>query len=309
VSTQGGNHHVTRHTEQFTAAISITVANIATTMATTTIATTPVFTVCATITTVSVSATRPAGRAPTDATGTCTKEEITQEALDWLDRSCHCTRDHHLCHESWRHSHTCSHNAGHTTPTQASQPTAQPTLAPTPTAQPTSAPTKAPTIGSQVVVGGTEDAFTAKFGNPTSQQTQNGAQELDYATGDATIGQFGIVLWPDTRTVYGLVIAAPTGQPWDAITAIPLCINYLPGDVTLDQPKNITDTAGNVVGLFQSGYSTELANTLNPAYFNDAIGNNLVKPGTFSIRYTYTDSSGTASNLCTIRLGMQSTSA
>ena len=194
-------------------------------------------------------------------------------------------------------------------PTQASQPTAQPTLAPTPTAQPTSAPTKAPTIGSQVVVGGTEDAFTAKFGNPTSQQTQNGAQELDYATGDATIGQFGIVLWPDTRTVYGLVIAAPTGQPWDAITAIPLCINYLPGDVTLDQPKNITDTAGNVVGLFQSGYSTELANTLNPAYFNDAIGNNLVKPGTFSIRYTYTDSSGTASNLCTIRLGMQSTSA
>ena len=57
VSTKGGNHYVTRHTEQFTAAVSITVANIATTMATTTIATTTVFTVSATITTVSTIAT------------------------------------------------------------------------------------------------------------------------------------------------------------------------------------------------------------------------------------------------------------
>src|SRR5438067_998594 len=77
-----------------------------------------------------------------------------------------------------------------------------------PTAQPTSRPTQVtskPTIGSQVVVGGTEDAFNAKFGNPTSQKmTQNGVQELFYDTGNSNIGGFGVVLIPNTKTIFGI---------------------------------------------------------------------------------------------------------
>jgi len=188
------------------------------------------------------------------------------------------------------------------------------TSTPTPTAQPTQAPTEAPTqaskpqIGNQDVVGGIDSSFIAKYGNPTSRTTSNGSPVLMFNAHDNNIGQFGVVLAPGTHTVYGLVISPPGAQSWDAITANTICINYVPEDSKLDPPKNVTDSSGNTVGLYQGGHSAELANSLNPDLFLDA-NNNPTTPGTFSIKYTYSDSSGTQANVCSIRLGEQSTSA
>ena len=190
-------------------------------------------------------------------------------------------------------------------PTQpAAQQNSQPTQAP---ATPTQAPKSQ--IGAQVVVGGTDSSFIAKYGQPTSRTTSNGSPVLMFNTGDNNIGQFGIVLVPGTHTVFGVVIGPPSTSSWDAITANTTCINYVPDDSKLDPPKNVTDSSGNNVGLYQSGYSAELANSLSSSLFLDAAGNNPVKAGTFSIKYNYSDSSGTQANLCTIRLGEQSTSA
>jgi hypothetical protein len=188
------------------------------------------------------------------------------------------------------------------------------TSTPTPTAQPTQAPTEAPTqaskpqIGNQYVVGGTDSSFIAKYGNPISRTTSNGSPVLMFNAHDNNIGQFGVVLAPGMHTVYGLVISPPEAQSWDAITANTICINYVPEDSKLDPPKNVTDSSGNTVGLYQGGHSAELANSLNPDLFLDA-NNNPTTPGTFSIKYTYSDSSGTQANVCSIRLGEQSTSA
>ncbi len=185
--------------------------------------------------------------------------------------------------------------------TQQSQPTATPI--PTPTDTPV------PAIN-QAVVGGTEAAFTAKYGDPTSSQTeQNGTQEILYYTGNSDIGGFGLVLLPGTITVYGIVIVAPTGQSWDATTATTVCISYLPSDSKLDQPQDVTDSTGSVVGVLEDGYSAELANSLSPAYFNDGNSSSLVKPGTFSIKFTYVNGSDNTATACAIRLGIQSTSA
>src|SRR5258708_18206917 len=114
VSTKGGNHHVTRHTEQFTATVSTIVANIATTMATT-IATTTVFTVSATITTVSTIATA-------DAPATTVSEDTQAVAPcyeNWLwCYCCHCCTPYYYrhCYQWWEQGkHTHNEYASHTT--------------------------------------------------------------------------------------------------------------------------------------------------------------------------------------------------
>jgi hypothetical protein len=195
-----------------------------------------------------------------------------------------------------------------TATTPSTQVTTQPTNQPTaqPTDQPTIQPTSQPKIGNQVVVGGTEDSFTAQYGDPTPMTTANGTHYLQYDTGNSNIGQFDVILIPNTTIIFGIAISAPTGQPWDSATALEVCVNYLPGDAKLDQPQNVTNSAGNIVGLLQSGFSAELANTLPAGVFLDA-NNNQAKAGTFSTIYSYADGTGTTVNLCTIRLGLQST--
>jgi hypothetical protein len=138
--------------------------------------------------------------------------------------------------------------------------------------------------------------------------TQNGVQELFYDTGNSNIGGFGVVLIPNTKTIFGIVIQAPTGQPWDAMTGLTTCVSFLPGDATLDNSQPVTDSAGNTVGLLQTGSSAELTNTLPARDFLDA-NNQQTKAGTLSSIYTYADGSGTTVNLCTIRLGIQSNHA
>jgi hypothetical protein len=172
--------------------------------------------------------------------------------------------------------------------------------------QPTTQPVSQPKIGNQVVVGGTEDSFTAQYGDPTPMTTADGTHYLQYDTGNNNIGQLDVILIPNTTIIFGIAIGAPIGQPWDSATAAEVCVSYLPGDAKLDQPQNVTDRAGNVVGLLQSGFSSELANTLPAGVFLDA-NNNQAKAGTFSTIYTYADGTGTTVNTCSIRLGLQST--
>jgi hypothetical protein len=193
---------------------------------------------------------------------------------------------------------------------QAQQPTTVPTQQPPRVQQPTAIPTHVPSqpkIGNQVVVGGTEDAFNAKLGDPISQGTYGGSPGLFYNPPDSQIGQFAVILVPGTRTIFGIVITAPTDQSWDASTAIAECVAYLPQDSTLNHHQDIKDSSGNVTGLYQSGYSAALANSLSPNFFIDASGDKVVKSGTFSTKYSYADSTSTSANECTIRLGEQST--
>lgn len=152
-------------------------------------------------------------------------------------------------------------------------------------------------------MGGTEASFTAKFGDPTSQMTLNGAPALMYDTGNSNVGQLGIVLIPNTHVVFGLVVTSPTGQVWDAPTAVTICSNYLPNDTKLNKPQLIKKKSS--AEAYQSGYSAELAHTLNPGLFLAVNGKNLVKPGTLSVIFDYAARTGNTVNICLIQLGEQ----
>ena len=178
-----------------------------------------------------------------------------------------------------------------------------------PTQLPTATLTLEPvaTLGSQTVVGNMSEAFLAKYGSPASQNNgANGGTVYKYQNINNDIGELDLYQIPDGRYIYGVIIGPNTGN-WDAITAIDTCIKFVPGDSKLDQASQVTNSAGVQVGLYQTGYSAELAHALTADAFIDQDSNAQIKAGTFSIIFSYVaGSNGTLSDACSVMIGQQS---
>ncbi len=177
----------------------------------------------------------------------------------------------------------------------------------TPTPKPTSAPKN--TVGSQSVIGTTLSSFNAKYGQPYDHSVNaNGTTTYKYQGPNNNISQINVFTYPNSDRIYA-IIAGANAQNWDATTALTVCIAFIPEDAKLDQATSV-QKSGVDVGLYQPGTSVELMNTLPASEFVDADSGATVKPGTYSVLYSYVSgSSGTEVNACSVAVGKQTTTS
>ncbi len=200
-----------------------------------------------------------------------------------------------------------NNNSPSTTTTAATSAPSQATTVPTAT----STPKPSSSLGNEAVIGNTVAVFNAKYGNPVNQTTnQNGSVTYKYQDLTSNIGALDVITFSNSQTIYGIVLAPPAGQEWDATTTLSVCIAFIPDDSKLDQPSNVQDASGTSVGLFQAGSSKELANSLPASDFYEEDSGNSVTPGTFSMLYAYVaGSNGTEVDTCSVAVGKQTTSS
>lgn len=155
----------------------------------------------------------------------------------------------------------------------------------TPTDLPTDTPTPPPTV-STATLGGTENTFIAKFGQPSLSHA--GTDSYTDAAKNLSIDvnfDWNIDRTPNMRA-FG-VTASPIGdnQTWSAATGKALCLSFLPSDATFVKTVPSAQQSSGL-GLIEMYYSQLLANTLPASYFTD-YNQHQVKPGTIYLVYTY----------------------
>lgn len=185
----------------------------------------------------------------------------------------------------------------------------------TPLPQTTSTPGPSPTAGStgtplptspinRAVVGGTQAAFTAAYGKPTSTGVDSGNNlpTVDY-NGGGPIGSITIELDSSKSYVVGVVVSAPQNAPFDATNLQPVTLHFAPVDASYDSAQTITNGSNEDVAIFQLGHSPLLASTIPSSAFTDYQGQP-VQAGTFSIEiYLIQGTSGKLAYACSLRLG------
>lgn len=166
------------------------------------------------------------------------------------------------------------------------------------TATPAGTPQPGPTLGStatplptkpvnQPIIGGTEAAFTAKFGKPTSTGVDQG-NNLPTVTykGSKPLGNITIELDSTRSYVVGIVLSAPQNAPWFAPTVQDFYPSFTPSDAKYDPSQTISDQNNNTVALYTLGHSQLLASSLPNDAFTD-FQNQPVLYGTFTFEVYY----------------------
>jgi hypothetical protein len=137
------------------------------------------------------------------------------------------------------------------------------------------------------VLGGTEEAFTKKYGNAAAahggdineyQDTKENLDiGIDYRTFDAAGHSlaYHFVFFVDVSPL------APK-QPWSAIVGQTFCNSFLPPDAYYVNTVPSTNPSLRFIKMY---YSASLANTI-PAYFFTDFNRQQVKPGTIYLEYS-----------------------
>lgn len=177
------------------------------------------------------------------------------------------------------------------------------TPAPSPTAGATATPLPTKPVN-QAIIGGSQAAFTAAYGKPTSTGVDSGNNlpTVDYK-GGGPIGSITIELDSSKSYVVGVVISAPQNAPFDASNLQPVTLHFMPGDASFDTAQTITNGSNQDVAIFQLGHSRLLASTIPDSAFNDYQGQPVLA-GTFSTEvYLIDGTSGKLAYACSLRLG------
>jgi hypothetical protein len=155
-------------------------------------------------------------------------------------------------------------------------------------------------------LGGTVDAFTARFGTPS---INNGAEwNYDRTCGDGTdwcesvLPSNGL----DSQWYVALItLTAHDSNPWDLTTARGICEDYMPPDAKFVQQLTYPFGDTSPSGIVRVYMSETLAQIFSADQFNDS-ANKPVAPGTFDITYLYQSPSSTSTfGDCQISLGEQ----
>lgn len=190
-----------------------------------------------------------------------------------------------------------------TSSTPTSNPTPTVATSPIPTRTPTPTPTPRPKLGlNEASIGGTVRAFTAKYGHPTHTQVQDTGIEVVAYAGTDTYQSLMIFAYTSTKIVYAVLVQANIA--WDSATGLITCIGFTPGDAMMGDTQDLHDSQGNVVGLYEKGFSAKLGDSVDAIQFVDS-QHNLVKPGTFGINYYYFNGDNTLITQCGLNLGYQ----
>jgi hypothetical protein len=211
-------------------------------------------------------------------------------------------------------SPTATTQASPTTP-PIETPTTPPNATPTtpPSATPTETPVETPSNAGPAVLGGTQDAFIARFGQPNDASTPAGGQ-LHFQRFSGTTTDF-LIVQLDTfdgaafsQRAFAITVNAPPGQPWSMETARSTCGQFLPSDASQTKQVDITTTQGTV-GTVLDYKSATLASTFPAQAFVD-ISHNLVAPGSFDVFFHFTTPNDTSRiDSCELQVGLQQTPA
>lgn len=165
-------------------------------------------------------------------------------------------------------------------------------------------PTQTANPARQPVIGGTEAAFTAKYGKPTGRGTDssNGLPTVQYR-GTGLVSAVHIELDASKTYVVGLVAVARADRPWNGNETRSICLALAPAGAQFQNPRNVTDQNNTPVAFYQLAVSEQLANTLPTTAFVDSQGQ-LVQAGTFGLEVYYVaGTNGALASACSLRLG------
>lgn len=206
-----------------------------------------------------------------------------------------------------------------TTPKTSPSPTVASTqaVAPVPTHMPTSTaarpatpttvarPPTATTVANAgpAVLGGTLDAFIARFGQPDSQ-TSNLISHF-MRCGNSNTDQIIVFQFP-TATSRVISVTAQSCTPWTMSQAVAACTLFFPADAVYKSSVPIPSNQGTFPALDKIYYSRTLAREFTPNNFTDANQNN-VQPGLFDVQYLYTGTDMSHVDSCDVQLGTQQT--
>lgn len=191
------------------------------------------------------------------------------------------------------------------TPTRTATPGA--TSTPTPTALPTPSPT---TPGVKAaVLGGTQAAFVAAFGQPV-------------AGSNASVGRLQFQLYPNTNIpflivqldifdgsavadrAFSITAQAPPNQPWTLSQAQNICRGFRPADAQFLGSQQIIEPGG-VEGVDEQYTSATLANIFPASAFVGPTGEP-VAAGSFDIHFIFAaPNSSNQITSCQLQVGLQ----
>ena len=204
-----------------------------------------------------------------------------------------------------RNGETSARGIAQATATPAHLATATPAGTPHPTATTGATATPLPTKPvNQPIIGGTEAAFTAKYGQPisTGVDAGNNLPTVTYR-GSKPLGNITIELDSSRSYVLGVVISAPQNAPWFAPTVQDFYPKFAPGDATYEASQTITDQNNNTVAIYTLGHSQLLASSLPNSAFTD-YQNQPVLYGTFTFEIYYlSGTTGSQAYAVSFRLG------
>jgi hypothetical protein len=192
--------------------------------------------------------------------------------------------------------------------TASPTPTATPSRA-TPTATPVPAPTASPANAGTAVLGGTQAAFVAKYGQPTDNSNP-AVGRLQFQRYAGTSVDFLIVQldYYDGASVrdraYSITAQHPPDHFWTRTEAQNICRAFLPAAARFHNTVTVPGAAGTA-GVDDIYTSATLAGIFPASTFVDA-AQNRVAAGTLDVHYIYAapnDSSRVAS--CQLQVGRQ----
>lgn len=215
-----------------------------------------------------------------------------------------------------------NNSGGQSTPiTQATQaPTVQPTATPSPTPSPIPtatatpspipSPTPSPTPSTNTgaaVLGGSLNAFIAKFGQP-NDHSDPGMPHFKRCS-NSNIDQ--IILMQENDSSSGLIVsilaAGCTSTSWTTQFANAYCSTLLPSDAKYQRSVQIPGSSTQFASVDKIYSSATLAKAFTADNFTDVNGN-LVQPGLFDVDYLYASNADTSHvDSCNLQLGTQQT--
>ncbi len=150
---------------------------------------------------------------------------------------------------------------------------------PPPPVQTSPTPTSPPPLLSTATLGGVEQAFQAAFGSPnTNYGVKTYIFTLSGIRGLVSIIPRGQLSSDGKEHIASLQIGPSDDSSWDAVTAMPICAQFIPLDAQYVKTKKISSSSQQRIYV-----SADLANVFPPGDFQDGATRQLDTPGTFSM--------------------------
>jgi len=124
------------------------------------------------------------------------------------------------------------------------------------------------------MLGGSQDAFTAKYGQPSS------------TIGEAFFySNLQVGVLKGTQLVFTVLVGAPEHQTWTMATGMVQCASFLPAD--RERQESFKTFDGNQQDGLAVVYESRALGQVFPASQFTDINHHLVTPGTFTVAYAY----------------------
>ena len=188
------------------------------------------------------------------------------------------------------------------------------TTSPSPTSQsagttPTAVTTRVPSSTGSAFLGGSLNAFIAKYGQ-LNDHSRDGNPRLERCKNSAVdqLALSQVSLESRSGPIMSILINACPSTSWSISQANTVCSAFYPSDAKYQRSVQVPGTDSQTASVDKIYYSATLAHTFAADNFTDNNGA-LVQPGLFDVNYFYASNSDTSHiNRCDLELGDSQTS-